>query len=321
MTVYAPQTPPVPTTVGDGRYGVLRLLGEGRHKRVYLGLDNRLEREVALAVLKPAALDEIGAATVWREAKAMARLSGHQNTVAVYDSGEDRDGGLYFVSEYVDGGELSALIDQAADRPLPIGHVLRIAADVTRALVHVHDHGIVHRDVKPGNVWMTSDGVAKLGDFGLSLAFDAAVSAADTMIAGTAAYIAPEYLLGTIADERADLYSLGVLIYELLCGAPPFLAGDVSAIVVRHLYTPPAAPSRIRPDVPDALDELVLALLRKDPSGRPRVASQVLAALESVSPRSRSSSVLRRLGTRRPVRTGRSARKLRVGFGRALAQS
>jgi serine/threonine protein kinase len=158
----------LPSPVGGGRYEFRRLVGEGRHKRVYLAFDHHLARHVALALIKAQAFDDLGEARVWREAEVMKRLSGHANTVDFYDSGEDRYGRPYFVIEHVDGGELSTVIE--AEQPIHLATVLRIAVDVASALSHVHAHGIVHRDVKPENLWVSGSGVVKLGDFGLSLA-------------------------------------------------------------------------------------------------------------------------------------------------------
>ena len=195
----------LPSPVGDGRYQFERLIGEGRHKRVYLAIDRHAGREVGLALIKAQAFDDLGEARVWREFDAIARVSGHTNTVAFYDSGEDSYGRPYLVTEHAAGGDLSGRIAQAQDHPIALGEVLRIAADVASALDHVHSCGIVHRDVKPENLWLTADGDIKLGDFGLSLAGGERQPGAGQSIEGTAAYIAPEQALGAPADERSDL--------------------------------------------------------------------------------------------------------------------
>lgn len=160
----------LPSPVGGGRYEFERLLGEGRHKRVYLARDHHLTREVVLALIKAQAFDDLGEARVWREVEAMKRLSGQDNTVALYDSGEDRYGRPYLVTEHVAGGDLSARLAQADHTPIGLTEVLRVATDAASALLHVHANGIVHRDVKPENLWVSASGVVKLGDFGLSLA-------------------------------------------------------------------------------------------------------------------------------------------------------
>ncbi len=275
---------PLPTALAAGRYEVVRPLGEGRRKRVYLALDRRLEREVAIALIKPEGLDQTGLARAWREGQAMARLSGHQNTVAVYDIGESDDGGLYLVSQYLAGGDLDALIAESGDRHVPIERVLQIALDVTRGLQHAHAHNILHRDLKPSNVWLTDDGVAKLGDFGLAIALEHARLTVEGMMVGTVAYMSPEQALGRTADQRSDLYSLGALLYEVLCSRPPFTGDDPVAIVSQHLNTAPVAPSWHRADVPPALDALVLSLLEKAPQRRPQSAVEVVATLSAIVP-------------------------------------
>jgi serine/threonine protein kinase len=298
----------LPSPVGDGRYEFRRLIGEGRHKRVYLAVDNHGAREVALALIKAEAFEDLGEARVWREAEAMARLGRHANIVALYESGADRYGRPYLVIEHMQGGDLSARVIEAEQKPIDVAQVLGIAADVACALAHVHAHGIVHRDVKPENLWVSASGVIKLGDFGLSLDSGECQPGGGAPIEGTAAYIAPEQALGIPTDERADLYSLGALMYELLCGRPPFVADDPAAVVMGHLYTRPRAPSRRRADVPAALDALVLSLLEKAPEDRPRKATDVLEALAVVRPCPRSVVLVRRLGRRgRPHSLGRVA--------------
>ena len=173
-----------------GRYEVARLLGEGRRKRVYLAFDKRLDREVAIALIKSEELEEEDLAVLWRQTHAMAGLRGHQNTVTIYDSGEDGQGRMYLVSEYLAGGDLTTLMAGAA---VPMPRAIKIATDVARALQHAHSLGIVHGDIKPSNVWLTDQGVAKLGGFGSAGA----------------------------RDERSDVRDLGAMILELLGGRPP----------------------------------------------------------------------------------------------------
>ena len=295
----------LPSPVGDGRYQFERLIGEGRHKRVYLAIDRHAGREVGLALIKAQAFDDLGEARVWREFDAIARVSGHTHTVAFYDSGEDSYGRPYLVTEHAGGGDLSDRIAEAQDRPIALEHVLGIAADVASALDHVHSCGIVHRDVKPENLWITARGDIKLGDFGLSLAGGECQPDAGESIEGTAAYIAPEQALGAPADERSDLYSLGAMLHELLCAQPPFVADDHDAAVMAHLHSLPDAPSVQRADVPPALDALVLSLLEKAPEDRPQAATDVIDTLAAIRPLSRPAALVRRLGRRGRSRTPR----------------
>jgi eukaryotic-like serine/threonine-protein kinase len=279
-----------PATFADGRYRVERFLGEGAHKRVFLARDTMLDRDVAFALIRGEALDKGRADRVRREAQAMGRLAAHPNIVTVYDAGEEA-GAPYIVEEYLDGGTVADVLAQSGPhaRPLPIGRAVRIATDVCAALRHAHEHGVIHRDLKPSNVWLTADGTAKLGDFGLVAALRQSVSATvvkltgEGMMVGTLAYMAPEQALGRPPEPRADLYSLGVMLYELVTGSPPFAGDDALAIISQHLGTPPVAPAWRNPEVPRPLDALIVQLLAKDPGDRPRSAAEVGAAVEALA--------------------------------------
>ncbi|WP_204800646.1 protein kinase domain-containing protein [Mycobacterium riyadhense] len=274
-----PVQPAVPVrAVGDGRYTLSRLLGEGAGKRVYLATDTRLHREVAAALYKAADSDETALRRARREAEAMAKLGEHPNIVNVYDFGEEA-GQLYLISQYMAGGDLYGLLSDAAEHRLAVEEVVRIGGDIASGLAHAHAHGVVHRDVKPQNVWLAPDGTAKIGDFGLAAAEGGTrVTAVGTMI-GTVAYMPPEQSLGRDSDARSDIYSLGALLYELLCGIPPFVGESAAAVVSQHVATAPVAPSGHRPGVPAALDQLLLRMLAKSPDARPQHATEVRDAL------------------------------------------
>jgi len=275
-------SPALPTSFGGGRYRVQRFLGEGGGKRVYLAHDDRLDRDVAIAIIKTEGLDADGLARVRREAQAMGRLGDHPHIVTIHDIGEE-DAQPYIVSQYMAGGDLEGAIRQAENHRLPLDQALRIAEQVCQALEHAHGRGIVHRDLKPGNIWLTQDGTAKLGDFGLAVALDRSrLTMAGTMM-GTAAYMPPEQALGGEANHRSDLYSLGCVLYELVTGRPPFLGDDTLGIISQHVNAPPLAPSWHKPDVPPALDALILRLLRKSPDERPASAAEVITALVSIA--------------------------------------
>src|SRR5689334_7965771 len=192
-----------PERVGDGRYVIDSFLGEGGRKRVYLAHDSAFDRDVALAIVKTAGLDESGRVRVRREAQAMARLGDHPHVVTVHDIGEER-GEPYIVSQYMVGGAVENLLEQAPDRRLDIDTILRVARGACQALAHAHRNGIVHRDLKPANVWLTADGTAKLGDFGLAFSLDTARVTKTGAIVGTAAYMAPEQALGQQPDAQSD---------------------------------------------------------------------------------------------------------------------
>ena len=261
-----------------GRYRVEGFLGRGGRKRVFRARDAEdAGREVAVAVYDTEDVAETVLARARREARAMLKLGDHPHIVRVLDSGED--GGVPFiVSEYVGGGDLQGVLDDCAGRQLELDRAIEIAVDLCRALEHAHGRGIIHRDLKPANVWLGDDGAARLGDFGL--ATDRSSRAAvEGMLVGTVAYLPPEQALGRSSDARADLYSLGALLYELLTGEPPFPGEDAVAIIGRHLSANPVAPSRHRPEIPTGLDRVVLDLLSKSPDDRPQSAAEARRAI------------------------------------------
>jgi class 3 adenylate cyclase len=275
-------SPALPAAFAGGRYKVERFLGEGGRKRVYLAHDDRLDRDVAIAVIKTEGLDADGLARVRREAQAMGRLGDHPHIVTIFDIGEEA-GQPYIVSQYMAGGDLDGLLREAEGRRLPLERALRIADQVCQALVHAHGRGIIHRDLKPGNIWLTQDGTAKLGDFGLAVALDRSrLTMAGTML-GTAAYMPPEQALGGETDPRSDLYSLGCILYETLTGRPPFLGDDTVSIISQHVNTPPVAPSWHNPAVSQGLESLILRLLAKSPDDRPASAAEVVTALTAIA--------------------------------------
>jgi class 3 adenylate cyclase len=269
----------MPGALAGGRYAIERFLGEGGRKRVFLATDTRLDRQVAIAVIKTEGLDEAGLARVRREAQAMAKLGDHPNIVTVFDIGED-DGTSYLVCQFMGGGSVDELIEGSGGKGIGVDESIRIAEQVASALEHAHARGVVHRDVKPGNVWLGDDGNAKLGDFGLAVALDRSRLTAEGMMLGTVAYMAPEQALGRPPDARSDLYSLGAMLYEMLTGRPPFLGDEAVAVISQHIGTAAVAPSWHNPDVPPMLEKLVLALLAKDPDGRPAAAAEVVEMLQ-----------------------------------------
>ena len=279
----AEQPVAAPTSFAARRYEIRSLLGEGTRKRVHVAWDTRLEREVAFSLIKAEGLDEAARQRVRREAQAMARLGDHPNIATVHDIGEE-DGQLYIVSEYMSGGDLEQRLREAGEsRRLAPPEVLRIGAELCRALEHAHGQRVVHRDVKPGNVWLARDGSVKLGDFGLAVSTDRTRLTHEGMMVGTAAYMAPEQALGRAPDARSDLYALGATLYEMSTGRPPFLGDDAVAIISQHIHPPPVAPSWHRTEIPERLAALVLDLLEKDPEKRPQTAVAVRERLEAAA--------------------------------------
>ncbi len=277
-----PQASTPPRTVAGGRFTVGHLLGEGSRKRVYLARDTRLERDVALAILKMDGLDDMGHDRLRREVQAMARLGDHPHVVTVHDIGEE-DGQPYVVCQLMPGGDVEGLIRAVPNRRLPIPQALTIAEQVCLALEHAHGHGVIHRDVKPGNIWLAADGTAKLGDFGLAASMARTRLTIPGSMLGTALYMAPEQAVGRPADARSDLYALGASLYEMVVGHPPFEGDDAVAVVSQHLNTPPVPPSFVNPDVSPALEALLLQLLAKAPDDRPASAAELGRRLREIA--------------------------------------
>ena len=280
--------PEQPSSFANGRYQVKRFLGEGGKKRVYLAQDTLLDREVAFALIKTEGLDDISRTRITREAQAMGRLGSHPHIVTVFDLGEHPSAGSgqasqpFMVTELMGGGDVEGVIEGATDHRLPLEQAINIAKETCRGLEFAHSRGIVHRDLKPGNVWLTGDGVPKIGDFGLAVAIDRSRLTTEGMMVGTVSYMPPDQAMGGEVTPRADVYSLGAMLYEMVTGRPPFLGDDSVAIIGQHINTPPVAPTWHNQECPRALETLILRLLAKDSSERPESASDVLAALDGL---------------------------------------
>jgi tetratricopeptide (TPR) repeat protein len=272
---------PEPTSFAGGRYRVKKFLGEGGKKKVYLVHDTLLDRDVAFALIKTEKLDDATRIRVSREARAMGRLGDHPNIVTIHDMG-DHEGQPYIVIPVMPGGDVEGLIEKAPDHRLPIEQAVGIAKAICRGLEYAHGKGIIHRDIKPGNVWLSADGTVKIGDFGLALAVDLSRLTQSGMMVGTVTYMPPEQAMGGKLTAKADLYSLGAMLYEMVTGRPPFVGDDSVAIIGQHINTPPVSPTWHRADLPPALETLILQLLEKDPEKRPESAAVVLQALEAI---------------------------------------
>jgi serine/threonine protein kinase len=205
-----PTAPPSlePTSFAGGRYQVKKFLGEGGKKKVYLVHDTLLDRDVAFALIKTEKLDDATRSRVSREARAMGRLGDHPNIITIHDMG-DQEGQPYIVIPVMPGGDVEGVIEKAPEHRLPIEQAVGIAKAVCRGLEFAHSKGIIHRDIKPGNVWLGADGTAKIGDFGLALAVDLSRLTQAGMMVGTVAYMPPEQAMGGKVINKADLYSPG----------------------------------------------------------------------------------------------------------------
>ena len=261
-----------------GRYLPQRLLGRGGAKEVWLAHDLTLDRPVAISRARSGESGAEARDRMRREARFMARLGDHPHVVTVYDAVED-GGVLHIVARYMAGGSLAERLALAPGGRLPVPEVLGTGRALADALAHAHAHGVVHRDVKPDNVWLAADGSAGLGDFGIAMAFDDPLETAGAAT-GTPYYQAPEQGAGAASLPQSDLYALGAALWEVLCGRPPFTGPDAIALLAQHRHAEPDPPSRHAPDIPPGLDALVLALLAKRPEDRPADAATVRDALD-----------------------------------------
>jgi len=263
------------TDVLAERYELGPLLGEGGMARVHRGLDRQLRRPVAVKVLAPPLdRDKAFVERFRREARAAAGLS-HPNIVAVFDSGSD-DGTHYIVTELVDGETLAQRLRR--DGPMPPPEAVGIAVDVCHALAAAHERGVVHRDIKPGNVMLLPDGRVKVVDFGIARAAGSDTLTGTGEVLGSSAYLSPEQASGGSGDERSDLYALGCVLYEMLTGEVPFRADTPIATMYLHVNEDPPRPSTVRP-IPAELEDVVMRCLEKDPKRRFESAGRLEQAL------------------------------------------
>lgn len=255
------------------RYRVEAQIGEGSTATVYRAWDLRLERTVALKML----LSQVKDTTRRRflqEAKAIAQFT-HPGIMAIYDADEDM-GASFLVVEYVEGETLAHYVPSSPET------VAQLGAQIADALHYAHTHGVIHRDIKPANIMVTL--VAehiKIMDLGLALARDAKRVTADGMVIGTPAYLSPEQAQGLPLDHRTDIYSLGVVLYEMVTGQLPFTTDDISALMLQHVQSPPPSPRSINPDIPEALERVLLKALEKAPDRRFSTAETFSVALSS----------------------------------------
>lgn len=272
-----------------GRYELRQLIGRGGMAEVHIGNDTRLNRIVAIKILRQdLARDPIFQTRFRREAQAAANLN-HPAIVAVYDTGEETvkssDGTQiqvpYIVMEYVEGHTVRELLTDG--NPVPINEALEIVSGVLDALEYAHHQNLVHRDIKPGNVMITTTGKIKVMDFGIARALSdsqATMTQTDAVV-GTAQYLSPEQARGEQVDARSDLYSTGCLLYELLTGVPPFKGDSAVAVAFQHVSQLPRVPSSIAPDIPEALDRVVMKALAKDRDERYPDAAHMRADLRN----------------------------------------
>ncbi|HET6643555.1 MAG TPA: protein kinase [Gaiellaceae bacterium] len=288
-----------------GRYELLELVGRGGMSSVWKAQDRLLDRTVAIKVLhEQFTQDEEYVERFRREARSVAQLS-HPNIVTVIDRGED-GGRQYIVFEYVAGRNLKQLIERQG--PLPIHDALVLALQMARALGFAHNRGLIHRDVKPQNVLLNDDGQAKMTDFGIARAVDVDGVTITGTVLGTSEYIAPEQARGQRVDALTDVYSLGVVLYELLTGGVPFQGENFVAVALRHVNEPPPDVLEHRPDCPPRIALAIERAMAKRPEDRFQSMDEFVSELEScladLDPSSEEATMI----SRRPVRPSRPAR-------------
>jgi tRNA A-37 threonylcarbamoyl transferase component Bud32 len=268
-----------PDRILGGRYRLRRELARGGMAAVWEAEDKVLTRRVAIKVLHPHLAGDDGFRTRFRrEAVAAARLA-HPHIVTTYDTGRDADV-AYIVMELVDGTTLARLLK--AQGPLPMAQAVDVAVQVADALACAHSHGVVHRDVKPANILLREDGHVKVADFGIAKAGAGNDLTRTGVVMGTAKYLSPEQVSGNPADAGSDIYALGIVLYEMLSGAPPFVGDtDLSTAVARLTGAPGSLRDR-RPDIPRSLEAVVLRSLARDPAARFQSAEEMRASLMAV---------------------------------------
>jgi len=250
-----------------GRYEILADLGKGAMGVVYRALDPMLNRTVAVKTINMALEQderEDYEARFYQEAKAAGGLN-HPNIVTVYDIG--KSGNIaYMAMELLEGRELKGLM--VPDRPLPVAQAINIAAQIAEGLGYAHEHDVVHRDVKPANIMIVRDGLVKITDFGIARMRSAEVRTQTGVVLGSPRYMSPEQVTGKRAEPRSDLFSLGVILYEMVTGKSPFVGEDVSSIMFQILNFVPPPPSSLNPEAPEMLDFIVAKALAKSPADR-----------------------------------------------------
>src|SRR5512143_3426456 len=260
-----------------GAYRIINQVGQGGMASVYKAYQPSMDRNVAIKVLpRQLAESKEFAARFQQEARIIAKLE-HPHILPVFDYGES-DGVAYLVMRYLDAGTLKDRME--AGRPLPLAEIDRIFTQLSDALSYAHSHGVIHRDLKPSNALIDSQGNIFLTDFGIAKLLESAsprLTQTDAIM-GTPAYISPEQAQGNPVDQRSDIYSLGIILYEMVTGRVPFVADTPLAVLFKHISDPLPPPSTVKSDIAEPIEQVILKALAKDPQDRFATASDFVAA-------------------------------------------
>lgn len=267
-----------------GHYKILERLGKGGMGDIYKAIQDPLNRIVALKVLPPQlGRDEEFSKRFEIEAKAISLLQ-HQNIVSIYEYGAE-NGYQYFAMQFVDGMDLSKYI--AEHKEVSITGIIDFSKQICRGLRYAHANNVIHRDIKPQNILIDKDGVAKLSDFGIAKIFSGTEITMTGFTLGTPEYMSPEQALGKKIDHQTDIYSLGIVMYEMLTKKPPFMANDPMAVAYKQVHEQPPAPALKRKDCPKRLELIVVKAIKKNKEDRYQSVEEMLDHLDSVDPNER----------------------------------
>lgn len=267
-----------------GKYQIVENLGRGGMAEVYKAYQETLDRYVAIKVMHSFLADEKGfLGRFQREARAMAALN-HPNIVGVYDF-DVYEGMYYIVMEFVSGGTLKDRIEDLASKgeALPLDAATRVVLEVADALAYAHGRGMVHRDIKPGNIMLTDDGRAVLTDFGIAKILSGPTFTATGAMVGTPAYMSPEQGLGKAGDERSDLYALGVLFYQMATGRLPYDADTPLAVILKHVNEPIPTPTELNETIPSPVQDVIIKAMAKEPDDRYQSANELIVDLKAAA--------------------------------------
>ena len=263
-----------------GRYQLLDVIGDGGMARVFRATDTRLDRTVAIKLLREQFTGEPQFIERFKQEARLAAGLAHPNIVGVYDVGEE-DGQYYMVMEYVPGDNLKQIIGREA--PMPLGTIVSFMRQLAAALDYAHTHGVIHRDIKPENILVTDKREVKVGDFGIARAVASSAMTATGTVLGSVSYFSPEQASGQQATAESDLYSAGMVLYEMLTGHVPFSGPNPVAVAMAQVNDPPALPTSFVPEIPRAVESVVLKAIAKDPSQRYHTGFELMAALTAAA--------------------------------------